>query len=453
MKEDERLERARQPAKFASILHPYYRGKIEVSLKAPVRDFSDFAIWYTPGVAQPCREIHGDPSKVWEHTNRGNTIAVVSDGSRVLGLGNIGPEAAMPVMEGKSLLFKYLGGVDAFPLCINTNDVDEIVRTVKVLEPSLGGVNLEDIQTPQCFEVLDKLREEMDIPVWHDDQQGTATVEVAGFINAAKLVGKKPGDMQVTMIGAGAANLRIADILTQIGVRPKNIIMCDSRGILSEEREDLDDLKVSNPEKYNACIEYSGASRECTLDTCAKGSDAILGASKPVPGTITKEMIIEMADKPIVFAAANPEPEIWPWDAKDAGAYVVATGRSDFPNQINNSLGFPGIFRGALDVRARTITDLMCIAAARELAKVAEDKGLTPDYIIPNMEEWEVFPREAAAVGMQAISEGIARIRISRSELLEMAYSKIGRARNETKLKMEHGTIGTAPDGTSLVEK
>jgi malate dehydrogenase (oxaloacetate-decarboxylating) len=450
MAEDDRIEKARLPAKYASVLHPHYRGKIEVSLKAPVRDFNDFSIWYTPGVAQPCREIHDDRGKVWEHTNRSNTIAVVSDGSRVLGLGDIGPEAAMPVMEGKALLFKYLGGVDAFPLCLGTNDPDEIVRTVKILEPSLGGINLEDIRTPECFEILDRLRNEMEIPVWHDDQQGTATVEVAGFLNAAKLVGKKPDQMQVTMIGAGAANLRIADILVQIGVRPKNIIMCDSKGVLSEEREDLEELKGVNSEKYNACIEYSGVSRECTLQSCAGGSDAILGASRPVPGTITKKMIGEMADKPIVFAAANPEPEIWPWDALDAGAYVVATGRSDFPNQINNSLGFPGIFRGALDVRARTITDSMCIAAARELAKVAEDKGLTPEYIIPNMEEWEVFPREAAAVGVQAVKEGIARIRRSHDELLESAYSIIRRARDETRIKMESGSIPEAPQGYRL---
>jgi malate dehydrogenase (oxaloacetate-decarboxylating) len=450
MNSDDKLTRARLPARYATVLHPHYRGKIEVSLKAPVRDFNDFSIWYTPGVAQPCREIHSDASRVWDYTNRGNTIAVVSDGSRVLGLGDIGPEAAMPVMEGKSLLFKYLGGVDAFPLCLGTKDPEEIIRTVKILEPSLGGINLEDIRTPDCFYILDMLRKEMEIPVWHDDQQGTATVEVAGFINAAKLVGKKLDEMQVTMIGAGAANLRIADILTQIGVRPQNIIMCDSKGVLNEEREDLEQLKDFNSEKYNACLEYSGASTECTLDTCAKGSDAILGASRPVPGTITKEMIGEMADRPIVFAAANPEPEIWPWDARDAGAYIVATGRSDFPNQINNSLGFPGIFRGALDVRARTITDSMCIAAARELAKVAEDRGLTQDYIIPSMEEWEVFPREAAAVGMQAVKEGIARVKRSHGDLLESAYFMIRRARDETRLKMENGVIAEAPEGTRL---
>ena len=448
--EDEKLERARRPGTLAKELNAFYKGKIEVSLKVPVRSFSDFAIWYTPGVATPCREIAADQSKVWTTTNRGNTIAVVSDGSRVLGLGDIGPQAALPVMEGKSLLFKYLGGVDAFPLCLGTKDPEEIIRTVKNLEPCLGGINLEDIATPRCFDILERLSREMNIPVWHDDQQGTATVEVAGFLNAAKLVGKELDQMQVTMIGAGAANIRIASILTKVGVKPRNIIMCDSKGILNEERDDLGRLKSSNPEKYRACMEYSGASRECTLKSCSRGSDALLCASRPVPGTVTKERIKEMADHAIVFAAANPEPEIWPWDAKEAGAYVVATGRSDFPNQINNSLGFPGIFRGGLDVMATTITDDMCIAAARELAKVAEDNGLTPDYIIPNMEEWEVFPREAAAVGEQAVREGIARVKRSRSELLEMAYLKIKRARDETMLKMERGTIPKAPIGTSL---
>jgi malate dehydrogenase (oxaloacetate-decarboxylating) len=448
--EADRLERARRPGKLAKQLHEFYQGKIEVSLKTPVRSFSDFAIWYTPGVATPCRDIAADQSKVWTSTNRGNTIAVVSDGSRVLGLGDIGPQAALPVMEGKSLLFKYLGGVDAFPLCLGTKDPEQIIRTVKNLEPCLGGINLEDIATPRCFEILERLKKEMKIPVWHDDQQGTATVEVAGFLNAAKLVEKELDQMQVTMVGAGAANIRIASILTKVGVRPSNIIMCDSKGILNEARDDLERLKSSNPEKYRACMEYSGVSREHTLRSSSRGSDALLCASRPIPGMVTKEMIRDMADHAIVFAVANPEPEIWPWDAKEAGAYVVATGRSDFPNQINNSLGFPGIFRGTLDVMARTITDDMCIAAARELAKIAEDRGLTPNHIIPNMEEWEVFPREAAAVGEQAVREGIARVARSRSELLEMAYSRIKRARDETTLKMKYGKIPKAPEGTSL---
>jgi malate dehydrogenase (oxaloacetate-decarboxylating) len=394
--------------------------------------------------------IKDEPGLVWDLTSRSNTIAVVSDGSRVLGLGDIGPEAGLPVMEGKSLLFKYLGGVDAYPLCIATHDVGSIVDTVKALEPSFGGINLEDIATPKCFTILERLRKEMDIPVWHDDQQGTATVEVAGFINASKLVGKKPQDMQVTLLGAGAANIRIASILTKIGVRPGNMIMCDSRGVLNAERDDVEHIKECNPEKYRACMEYTGKRTECLKDDCAEGSDALLCASTPVPGTVTKGMVASMADKAIVFAAANPEPEIWPWDAIEAGAYVVATGRSDFPNQINNSLGFPGIFRGALDVRARTITDGMCVAAAMEVARVASDKGLSQDYIIPSMDEWELFPREAAAVGTQAIEEGIARRNMTRTALLETSREIIYRAREYTRTLMEGGFIKKAPEGSEL---
>ena len=450
MNEDERIEKANRPGKLAMDLHRYYRGKVSISLKAPVRDFNDFSIWYTPGVAKPCMDIFNNVETVWQHTNRANTIAVVSDGSRVLGLGDIGPEAALPVMEGKALLFKYLGGVDAFPLCIREKDPDEIVKIVKAIEPSVGGINLEDISTPKCFDILDRLRLEMNIPVWHDDQQGTATVEVAGFINAVKYVEKKLGDMKVAMIGSGAANIRIASILTQIGVRPGNIIMVDSKGILSDDRGDLEHIRITNPEKYKACREYNSENVSGSIVEAVKGADAVLCASTPVPGTVTKDMIRCMGDSPIVFAAANPEPEIWPWDAHEAGAEIVATGRSDFPNQINNSLGFPGIFRGALDVQARTITDSMCIAAARELASVAEEKGLRKDYIIPNMEEWEVFPREAAAVGIQAIKEGLARLTFSHQELLDMAYESIGNARDETRFKMEKGLIPEAPAGTRL---
>ena len=447
---DDRIERAKKPGHLSNILHSFYQGKTEMALKAPVRDFSDFAIWYTPGVASPCRAISSDPSMVWEMTNRSNTIAIISDGSRVLGLGDIGPEAAIPVMEGKSLLFKYLGGVDAFPLCLGVHDEEGIINTVKALEPCLGGINLEDISTPKCFPILDRLRNEMSIPVWHDDQQGTATVEIAGFMNALKLVGKRIEDVQISMIGAGAANIRIASILVQIGVRPQHIIMCDSRGVLNMERDDLEKMRSASPEKYRICHEYSGMERECTIDDCTKGSDALLCASTPKPGTVNKGMIRKMSDDPIVFAAANPEPEIWPWDAKEAGARIIATGRSDFPNQINNSLGFPGIFRGALDVRARTISDGMCIAAAMELAKVAEDKGLHEDYIIPSMDEWEVFPREAAAVGTKAIEEGIAIIRLSREEILEKAYSIIKRSRAQTRFMMEKGIIADAPLDTRL---
>lgn len=438
-------ESARIPGKLAMIMHPYYRGKIEVTLKAPVRDFYDFSIWYTPGVAEPSKAIARDPELSYEYTNRWNTIAVISDGSRVLGLGNVGPEAAMPVMEGKSLLFKYLGGVDAFPLCLATQDTEEIIRTVKILQPSLGGINLEDIETPKCFEILERLRAEMDIPVWHDDQQGTATIVLAGVVNALKLVGKKLGEAKILLFGAGAANLAIARLLIQAGAPAGNLVILDSRGTLGLHREELKEI---NPEKWKFAQITNAEGIIGGPEEAFPGADVVIGASRPGPGTIKKEWIRKMADDAIVFATANPVPEIWPWEAREAGARIVATGRSDFPNQINNSLGFPGIFRGTLDVRARTITDTMCIAAARELAELAEERGLTEEYIVPTMDDWEVFPREAAAVGVQAIKEGIARRKLSHQELLERAFEIIKRAREQTAAMMRGEFIPPAPPGT-----
>jgi len=442
-KKEEYLAKARKPAELASKLHPFFRGKFEVVPKCAVRDFSDFAIWYTPGVAQPCREIHADPEKVWQHTNRANYIAVVSDGTRVLGLGDIGPEAAMPVMEGKALLFKYLGGVDAVPICISARDPDDFIQCVKWLEPSFGGINLEDIAQPKCFYILDRLRKEMNIPVWHDDQQGTAAVTVAGLINALKLVDKEMDKVKIAMVGAGAANICIARVLIAAGVDPERIVMCDSKGTLHKGRTDL---KETHKEKWHFAQITNAENIVGGIPDAMKGADVLIALSKPGPGTIKKEWIELMAKDPIVFTCANPIPEIWPWEAKEAGARIVATGRSDFPNQINNSLGFPGIFRGTLDVMARTITDEMCIAAAYELAKCAEDKGIHEDYLIPTMDEWEVFPREAVAVGMKAIEQGVARVKMSREELYKKAEQTIRHAREETKLLMEQGIIPKPPE-------
>ncbi|MCF8885451.1 MAG: NADP-dependent malic enzyme [Aigarchaeota archaeon] len=417
-----------------------------MTLKVPVRSYDDFAIWYTPGVAEPCKLIHKDPEQVFEHTNRGNTIAVISDGTRILGLGDIGPEAGLPVMEGKALLFKYLGGVDAIPLVLNVREADEIIKVVKALEPSFGGINLEDIEKPKCFYILETLRKQMNIPVWHDDQQGTATVTTAALINALKVVGKKINDVVIAMIGAGAANIAIARLMIAAGVDPGKIRMVDSRGILYAERDDVDKLQFSDPWKYEMAIKTNKDRVTGGIPESLKGADVVIAMSKPGPGVIKKEWVEQMADNAIVFACANPIPEIWPWEAKEAGARIVATGRSDFPNQVNNSLGFPGIFRGALDVRARTITDEMCLAAANELAKVAEEKGLSEDYIIPTMEDWEVYPREAAAVGMKAMEQGVARVKYSRDELLEMAYEKIRAAREMVKLLMKEGFILPPPE-------
>jgi malate dehydrogenase (oxaloacetate-decarboxylating) len=431
------LKKAQKPSEDAMRLHPFYKGKIAVTPKCRIRDFDDFAIWYTPGVAAPCKDIAANPEKVFEHTNKGNMVAVVSDGTRVLGLGDIGPEAGMPVMEGKAILFKYLGGVDAFPICLDTKDPDEIIQAVKWIQPCFGGINLEDIAKPKCFRVLDTLREEMAIPVWHDDQQGTACVTLAGLINAVKIVGKEKKTVKIAMVGAGASNIAISRVMIGDGFPIENIIMCDSKGILNKKRDDCKD----DPQKWNMCENSNGDQLEGGIADAMKGADVLIALSKPGPGTIKPEWISGMADDSIVFVCANPTPEIWPWEAKEAGARIVATGRSDFPNQVNNSLGFPGIFRGALDVGASTITDEMCIAAAHELARTAEDNGLTDDYITPTMDEWEVFPREAVAVGMKAIEQGIARFPMSKEELLEKSSAIIKKARQETIELMKAGLI------------
>jgi malate dehydrogenase (oxaloacetate-decarboxylating) len=440
---EELIAKANKPGEDAMKLHPFYRGKIEIVPKCCVRSFDDFAIWYTPGVAKPCLDINKNPEKVMEHTNKWNTVAVVSDGTRVLGLGDIGPEAGLPVMEGKGLLFKYLGGVDAFPICLDTKDPDEIIQAVKWLQPSFGGINLEDLSQPKCFRILETLRREMDIPVWHDDQQGTAAVTLAGLINALKLVGKEMGQVKVSMIGAGAANICIARVMIAAGFDPEKFVMVDSKGTLHKDRTDLQE---KFKEKWEMCQKTNADDIRGSIPEAMKGADVCIALSTPGPDTIKKEWIAGMAKDAIVFVCANPIPEIWPWEAKEAGARVVATGRSDFPNQVNNSLGFPGIFRGTLDVMARTITDEMCIAAAEELAKCAEDKGLHEDYLVPTMDDWEVFPREAVAVGMKAIEQGVARITLTREQLYEKASTIIKRAREQTQMLMKEGFIPEAPE-------
>jgi len=443
---EELIRKAEKPGRDAMRLHPFYQGKIQVMAKCVVRNMDDFAIWYTPGVAKPCLAIKDDPLTVFEHTNKGNFVAVVSDGTRVLGLGDIGPEAAMPVMEGKALLFKYLGGVDAFPICVDTKDPDELIDFVLKLQPSFGGINLEDISQPKCFYILDELRKRAHIPVWHDDQQGTAAVTVAGLINAVKLVNKKLSEIKVAMVGAGAANIRVAHQMFLAGVKPENVIMVDSKGIIHTEREDAEILATKYKEKWELAQITNPDKISGGIPEAMKDADVVIALSKPGPGVIEPEWVKLMARDPILFVCANPVPEIYPWDAKAAGARIVATGRSDFPNQVNNSLGFPGIFRGALDVRAKTITDEMCLAAAYELAKVAEDKGLREDYIIPLMEEWEVFPREAVAVALKAIEQGVARVKRTKDELMRMAEEKIRSAREQVHLLMKEGYIPPPPN-------
>jgi len=447
---DELLAKAKKPALLSPPMHRFYEGKVQVMPKCAITSPADFAIWYTPGVAAPCKEIQANKDLSFELTNRWNYVAVVTDGTRVLGLGDIGPEAAMPVMEGKALLFKYLGGVDGFPICLKTKDPEEIIHTCELIEPSFGGINLEDIEKPKCFHVLEKARERLHIPVWHDDQQGTATVILAGLMNAFKLVGKDPKKSLITLVGAGSANLRTAYVLIRWGIKPGNIMLADTKGVIYPGRKDI--TKDEDPWKYELAQKTNSEGRTGDITEAFKGVDAVVAASRPGPGTIKKEWISTMADNSIVFACANPIPEIWPWEAKEAGAKIVSTGRSDFPNQVNNSLGFPAIFRGVLDVRAKTVTDDMCIAAAQELAKFAEERGIHEEDILPRMEEWEVFPREAVACALKSIEQGVARIKPSRQELYERATAMIQNARESVKQLMKQGLIKPSPPESELLK-
>ena len=369
-------------------LHEEHHGKISVESKVTVENMKDLSLAYTPGVAQPCREIHADEEAVYRYTSKGNLVAVVSDGSAVLGLGNIGPKAAMPVMEGKAILFKEFADIDAFPICLDTQDSEEIIRTVKYLAPTFGGINLEDISAPRCFEIERRLRQELDIPVFHDDQHGTAIVVSAGILNALRLVNKELGSARVVINGAGSAGISIATLLMEIGAR--DIIMVDRSGILCEGETWMNPAQAAMAEKTNR--EHLRG----TLADAMRGRDVFIGVS--APGIVSAEMVASMNDDAIVFAMANPVPEIMPEEAKKGGARVVATGRSDFPNQINNVLVFPGIFRGALDARADDISEEMKIAAARAIAAIVRDDELSEDYIIPDAFNKAVVQSVAEAV-------------------------------------------------------
>lgn len=443
---EELLEKAKKPGKDAMLLHPFYKGKIEVLPKCCIRSVKDFAIWYTPGVAKACLAIRDDPPKAYTFTNKANAVAVVSNGTRVLGLGNIGAQASMPVMEGKALLFKYLGGVDAYPICLDTSDPEKIIEIVKILQPSFGGVNLEDIKKPDCFHVLDTLRSDPDvkIPVWHDDQQGTAAITLAGIINALKIVGKKIQDAKFVFNGAGAANVAIYRLCVSAGMKPENAILTDSKGIISRTNEVL---KEKEPYKWDLAQETNPDSLEGPLANALKGADILISYGANGPGALKIDDIKSMASDSIVMACENPIPGMWPWEAKDAGVKIFGTGRSDFPNQVNNSLGFPAIFRGTLDVQASTITDPMCIAAAEEIAKVAEEKDeFGPEYIVPPMTEQELFYREAVAVAMKAQEEGVARLKRTRQDLFESAKEIIQRSQKITKSLMDNDFIKSPPE-------
>ncbi len=443
------IETEPKPEKFSELALKYskfYAGKIQISPKVPVRDLKDFSIWYTPGVAAVSKLIADNKDLSFDYTGRWNTIAIVTDGSRVLGLGNIGPEGAMPVMEGKSLIFKYLGGVDAVPLTIKTQSQDEIIDLVQKLEPAFGGINLEDTESPKCFAILEELRRTLNIPVWHDDQQGTAGATLAGLITSLKLTNRKISQTRITLLGSGAANIATARLLISAGADPGNLLMVDSKGILNPERRDIDELMLKNRWKYELSIETNKERLEGGLPEALKDVDVLIAASKPGPGVIKKQWIQTMNKGAIVFLLANPVPEMWPNEAREAGAKIVATGRSDFPNQVNNSLVFPGVFRGALAARARTITDEMVIDAAKELSSYVEEKGCNEECIIPNMEEWDVYPRVATAVAMKAIDLGLARRKLSRQEFYDEARTIIQKARETLGLLIENGMIPPPPE-------
>ncbi|WP_456298921.1 NAD(P)-dependent malic enzyme [Maledivibacter halophilus] len=388
------------------LLHKTNRGKLKVESRVPLENGEDLSLAYTPGVAEPCKEINKDKNLVYEYTSKGNFVAVVSDGTAVLGLGNIGAEAALPVMEGKSILFKGFGGVDAFPICLGTTDVDDIVRTVKLLEPSFGGINLEDIGAPACFEIEKRLKECMNIPVFHDDQHGTAIVALAGLLNALKLVNKRIEDVKIIINGAGAAATAVAKLIISNG--GENIIVCDRKGAIYKGKYGMDNPKeelanMTNKENIDG-----------ELKEVIKGADIFIGLS--AANVMTSEMVKTMANKPIIFAMANPVPEIMPDEAKKGGVAIMATGRSDFPNQINNVLAFPGIFRGALDIRATDINEEMKIAAAKAIANIIEEDELNPEYIIPDPFDKRVALKVAVAVAKAAMDSGVAQINLDINE-------------------------------------
>lgn len=417
-------------SKLAPKFSKQYGGKVQIFPKVPIERLDDFSIWYTPGVAAVSKIVAKKAELSFEYTNRWNTICILTDGSRVLGLGNIGPEASLPVMEGKSLIYKFLGGVDAVPLPVSAHEPDKLVQIAKYLEPSFGVIHLEDISSPKCFEVLDSLRQELLIPVWHDDQQGTAGIILAGLLNALELTGRTLQETRLVFFGAGAANIATARLLISVGFRPGNLILLDSKGIIHSDRDDINSLMIQNKWKYDLAVKTNEEKKQGNLEVAAKGADVVIAASRPGPNVISPVMLRGMNKDAIVFSLANPIPEIWPNDAKKAGATIVATGRSDFPNQVNNSLMFPSIIRGILDVRSRSIPDEVIIAGARELALFSQQSKLFgKNHILPTMMDFEIYPLVAAAVGVKCVELGIARRNLTLRQLRYTSRKIIGKAR------------------------
>jgi malate dehydrogenase (oxaloacetate-decarboxylating) len=430
--------------------HLFYGGKMQTLPKAGMFGFNWFNVWYTPGVSQISTTIRDDNNMSYSLSNRGNHVAIVTDSTRVLGDGNCTPPGGLGVMEGKAFLMKYLGAIDATALCVDSrnaqceHDPDKIIDFVKMVQPSFGAVNLEDISQPNCYKVLDTLRAECDIPVWHDDAQGTACVTLAGLINALKLVDKDIGNVKMVLLGAGASNTTIARIILTAGGNPENMILFDSKGGLHKDRNDIE-MDKRFYRKWELC-EQTNPKRIHDFDKAMTGADVLIAASRPGPGVIKPSSIALMAPRSIVFACANPIPEIYPHEAKKAGAYIVATGRGDFPNQVNNSVGFPGILKGALMVRAKTISDDMAIAAARSLASFAEERGISPDNIIATMDEADVFAREAADVAAQAVEQGLARVELTQKQAFEKASAEITKTRALIDHMVAEGFIDKPPE-------
>ncbi len=410
--------------------------------KVPITSLDDFSIWYTPGVAAVSLAVKRKHDLSFEYTNRWNTLCILTDGSRVLGLGDIGPEASLPVMEGKALIYKYLGGVDAVALPVNARTSEKIIELATLVEPAFGAIHLEDISSPKCFEVLDNLREKLSIPVWHDDQQGTAGVILAGLLNSFQLIDRKMTESKIVLMGAGAANIAAARLLISAGVPPGNLVLVDSKGIIHPERQDIDQMLLRNKWKYDLALKTNKDRLNGDIDVAVNGADALVAAAKPGPHALSRKTLQKMKRGSILFALSNPVPEIWPSEAKKAGLRVVATGRSDFSNQVNNSLIFPSIIRGVLDVRSKSIPDEVIITAAKELADYAKRSGpISDERILPTMMDFGLYPEVAAAVGSKCVELGLARKNLSKKRLRKVASEIIVKGRKIITLLLERDLI------------